>query len=100
MQHFQGLMALLREASLVHEHYTVDGKIKLAMAALAVDGTGEHCLYLNGSSPAGTLVKMRVKGTKDTDVTEEFLLGFLPLQVSNCQIEGKSLGGSRGTHND
>ena len=85
-------MALLREASLVHEHHTVDGQFKLAVAALAVNGTRENSLYFIGSSPTRTLVKMGVKRTEDSDVTKEFFLGLLPLQVSNGQVEGECLG--------
>ena len=84
-------MALLGKASLIHEHYTVDGQLKFAVATLAVDGTREHCLYLIGSSPAGTLVEMGVKGTEDISVTKMFLLGLLPLQVGNDQIKGECL---------
>ena len=84
-------MALLREASFIHEHHTVDGQLKFAVTALAVDGTREHSLYLIGSSPARTLVEMGIKRTEDSDITKMFLLGLLPLQVRNGQIKGKCL---------
>ena len=84
-------MALLRETSLIHEHHTVDGQLKFAVAALTVDGTREHCLYLIGSSPTRTLVEMGVKRTEDSDITKVSLLGLLPLQVGNGQVKGKCL---------
>ena len=93
-------MALLRETSLIHEYHTVDGQLKLVVTALAVDGTREHRLYLTGCSLAGTLVEMGVKGSEDSSVTEVLHLGLVPLQVGNGHIEGKCLGGPRGTHND
>ena len=79
VQHLQRLMALLWEASLIHEHYTVDGQLKLAVAALAVDSTRENSLYLIGSSPARTLVEMCVEGLKDSDVTKVLPFGLQPL---------------------
>ena len=93
-------MALFWETSLIHKHYTIDGELKLAVAALAVDSTREHNLYLIRSSPARTLVEVWVKGSKYSSVSKMFHLGFLSLQVSNCQIKGECLGGTRGTNNN
>ena len=70
------------------------------MAALAVDGTREHSLYLIGSSPTGTLVEMWVEGTEDFGVTKVPHFGLLSLQVVNSYIKGEGLGRTRGTHND
>ena len=77
VQHLQRLMALLGETSLIHEHHTIDGQLKLAMAALAVNGTRENSLYFIGSSPSRTLVKMGVERAEDFGVTKVLLLGLL-----------------------
>ena len=74
VQDFQRLMTLLRETSLIHEHYTIDGQLKLHEIALTVDGTREHRLYLIRCSLAGTLVEMGVEGSEDSDVSEKFHL--------------------------
>ena len=70
MQHLQRFMAFLREASLIHEHHTTDGQLKLDVVTLTINGTREHCLYLIGSSVVGTLVEVWVKGFKEIGVTK------------------------------
>lgn len=45
MQDFQGLVALFREASLVHEDHAVHWQGDFSMATLSVDCSAEHSGY-------------------------------------------------------
>ena len=91
VEDLERLMALLGETGLVHEDHAIDGQRDTLVAALAVDSTREHGLYLVGGSASGALVELWVQGLEHVHVPENVHFGLLPLEVGQAEVKGECL---------